>query len=67
MEITDVTYSSQVSVDMNCMSGYDLIGLMHLRLHPQYVASGGNNLEITIIIIFFQRCEQSLLFMVVSF
>lgn len=66
MEITDVTYSSQVSVDMNRMSGYDLIGLMRLRLHPQYVASGGNNLEITIII-FFQRCEQSLLFMVVSF
>lgn len=64
MEITDVTYSSQVSVDMNRMSGYDLIGLMRLRLHPQY---GGNNLEITIIIIFFQRCEQSLLFMVVSF
>lgn len=67
MEITDVTYSSQVSVDMNRMSGYDLIGLMRLRLHPQYVASGGNNREITIIIIFFQRCEQSLLFMVVSF
>lgn len=66
MEITDVTYSSQVSVDMNHMSGYDLIRLMRLRLHPQYVASGGNNLEI-IIIIFFQRCEQSLLFMVVSF
>lgn len=55
MEITDVTYSSQVSVDMNCMSGYDLIGLMRLRLHPQYVASGGNNLEITIIIIFFSK------------